>query len=139
MRAVVMGIGVVVIAAIAACGAARLPAPTYVKQPTESLQEVSYPPPPARVELVPDAPNGSAVWIDGEWTWQGKRWAWKPGRWIAPPADAAFSPWTSVRDKAGLLYVAEGKWRDKQGRELPDPKPLAVANTRGGHVTVCLE
>jgi hypothetical protein len=118
-----------------ACASARLPAPTYVGQPTDALQQVDYPPPPARVELVPAAPpSGSAVWIDGEWTWQGRRWAWKPGRWIAPPAEAAYSPWTSIRDKPGRLYVAEGKWRDRQGRELPDPAPLTVGRTRGGQV-----
>lgn len=120
---------------VVACGAARLPAPPYVGQPTDALQEVEYPPPPARVEYVPGAPNETTVWIDGEWTWQGRRWAWKPGRWVTPPANAAFSPWTSTRDRTGTYYVAEGKWRDRQGKELPDPLPLAVGRTRGGPVT----
>ena len=75
------------------------------------------------------------MWLDGEWTWQGQRWSWKPGRWVAPPANAVFSPWTSVRDATGTLYVAEGKWRDGKGNDLPDPKPLAVAKVRGGAVT----
>lgn len=52
-----------------------------------------------------------------------------------PPANGRYSPWTSTRDKAGVFYVAEGKWRDRQGHELPDPKPLAVGKTRGGPVT----
>ena len=47
-----------------------------------------------------------------------------------PPANATYSPWTSNRDGAGNLYVAEGKWRDAQLRELPDPAPLAVSRTR---------
>jgi hypothetical protein len=54
---------------------------------------------------------------------------------VIPPANAAYSPWTSNRDGAGNLYVAEGKWRDKELRELPDPPPLAVGRTRGGAVT----
>jgi hypothetical protein len=120
--------------ALVACGASRLPAPTYVEQPTEALSPVDYPPPPARVEFVPPTPNDTAVWIDGEWIWQGRRWAWKPGRWLRVPANASFSPWTAVRDETGVLYVAEGKWRDKQGHELPDPAPLAVGRTRGGAV-----
>ena len=79
--------------------------------------------------------ESDAVWIDGEWTWQGRRWAWKRGRWLVPPPNARYSPWTSTRDKSGLFYVAEGKWRDAQGRELPDPTPIAVGRTRGGPVT----
>lgn len=119
-----------------ACGAPRLPAPTYIGQPTDALQQAAYPPPPARVEFIPDPPAPSgAVWLDGEWTWQGRRWAWKQGRWLVPPADARYSPWTSTRDKSGLFYVAEGKWRDAQGHELPDPPALAIGRTRGGPVT----
>ncbi len=119
-----------------ACGAPRLPAPTYVGQPTDALIQAAYPPPPARAEFIPDPPNdGAAVWIDGEWTWQGRRWAWRRGRWLVPPPNGRYSPWTSTRDKSGLFYVAEGKWRDAQGRELPDPTPLSVGKTRGGPVT----
>lgn len=135
MRRVALGWIVVSIAgAAAACGAARLAAPSYVAQPTDALLTADYPPPPAHVEFVPKQPNDDAVWVDGEWTWQGRRWAWKPGRWVVPPANAKFSPWTSVRDKTGVLFVAEGKWRDEKGRELADPKPLAVGRTRGGSV-----
>jgi hypothetical protein len=129
------GLSVAIAGAMLACGAARLPAPSYVGQPTEALQQVQFPPPPARVEFVPQAPNESAVWLDGEWTWQGRRWAWKQGRWVAPPANAKYSPWTATRDKLGALYVAEGQWRDADGGALPDPKALAVGRTRGGPVT----
>lgn len=121
--------------ALLACGASRLPAPDYVKQPTDSLQTATFPPPPARVEWVPEAPNDDAVWIDGEWSWQGARWAWKPGRWVAPPANAAFAPWTVVRDSQGTLYFAEGKWRDAKGAALPDPKPLVVGRPSASTVT----
>lgn len=133
--AAALALGVSLAGAVLACGASRLPAPPYVAQPTEALQEVAYPPPPARVENVPAAPNDGAVWIDGEWTWQGGRWAWKRGRWVMPPANAMYSPWTSNRDARGNLYVAEGKWRDAHRGELPDPPPLAVSKTRGGAVT----
>ena len=128
-------LGVTTAGAMLACGASRLPAPPYVAQPTEALQEVAFPPPPARVEYVPAAPKTDAVWIDGEWTWQGVHWAWKRGRWVVPPANASYAPWTSNRDRSGNLYVAEGRWRDKQLREVPDPVVLAVGRTRGGAVT----
>jgi hypothetical protein len=117
-----------------ACAAPRLPAPPYVGQPTEALQQAAYPPPPARVELIPDPPKPEAVWVDGEWTWQGRRYAWKRGRWLVAPTNARFSPWTATRDKSGLFYIAEGKWRDPQGRELPDPPPLVLGKTHGGPV-----
>jgi hypothetical protein len=129
------GLSLSLAAALLACGAPRLPAPAYVGHPTEALQEAPYPPPPARVEYIPNEPAGGAVWIDGEWTWQGRRYAWKQGRWVNPPTSARFAIWTSTRDPSGLLYLAEGKWRDAQGRELPDPQPLALGRTRGGPVT----
>lgn len=117
-----------------ACGAARLPAPPYTGHPTEALQEVDYPPPPARAEYVPTPPPAGAMWLDGEWTWQGKRWAWKQGRWVIPPAGARYSPWTTTRDRLGTLYFAEGRWRDAKGAELPDPKPVSLGRTRAGPV-----
>lgn len=129
------GLAVTIAAAMLACGAARLPAPAYVQQPTSALEPVTFPPPPARVEYVPQIPKDSAVWIDGEWSWQGRRWAWKPGRWVTPPENAKYSPWTAARDKLGNLYVAEGRWRGPDGGELEDPKPLALGRTRGGGVT----
>ena len=134
-RLLAAGVSLSIAGILLACAAPRLPAPTYVGQPTSALQEAAYPPPPGRVEYIPNLPQEGAVWIDGEWTWQGRRWAWKQGRWVMPPSGARFSPWTSTRDKTGLFYVAEGKWRDAQGRELPDPKPVALGRTRGGPVT----
>jgi len=120
---------------LAACGGS-LPRPRLVGQPTEALVPTLYPPPPARAEYVPEAPkDDAAVWVDGEWTWQGRRWAWKPGRWVVPPKGAAFSPWTTVRDETGSLFVAEGRWRDAQGKELPDPVPISTGRTRAGKVT----
>jgi hypothetical protein len=122
-----LGAGAVTALLLAAsCGAPTTPGPDYTKHPTSALIEVPYPPPPARVEVVPKQPNGNAVWIDGEWTWQTRRWAWKPGRWIAPPRNAKFAPWTTVRDQVGTLYVATGIWRDSKGQEVEEPAPLAI-------------
>jgi hypothetical protein len=119
----------------AACGMSRLPSPTYSAQPSSALEAVPFPPPPARVEIVPDKPRtAGAVWIDGEWTWAGKRWSWRRGRWIVPPRGATFSPWTAVRDKTGLLYVASGTWRDAQGQEIEEPAPIALAKSNAGAV-----
>jgi hypothetical protein len=121
--------------AMLACGARRLPGPSYVGQPQEALVQVPYPPPPARVEFVPEQPNGDAVWIDGEWVWQGRRYAWKPGRWVKPPANAAFAPWATVRDTMGSLYIAEGTWRDHGGNEVAAPTPLRSGTSTPGAIT----
>jgi hypothetical protein len=76
------------------------------------------------------------VWVDGEWIWQGRRWAWKPGRWVVPPPNAAFAPWTTVRNAEGALFVAAGAWRDHDGAEVPAPEAVAVGlATRGTTVT----
>jgi len=124
----------ITVAALAACGYSKIPRPAYVGQPSSSLVEVRYPPPPARVEIVPDPPREGAVWIDGEWTWRGQRWAWKRGRWVMPPPDAAFAPWTSVRNGDGTLYWAEGQWRDRNGKEVPAPTVLALAHASPGEI-----
>jgi len=136
VAAVVMG-GIAVASAVLACGAERLPAPPYVGQPTSALVRVPYPPPPARVEQVPPAPAGAqrAVWLDGEWVWEGRRYAWKPGRWVRAPEQGAFSPWTTVRDREGTLYLAQGAWRGPDGRELAPPPLLRTGGARPGSIT----
>lgn len=110
-----------------ACGPPRLPAPPYTRHPTSALEEVPYPPPPARVEAIPRRPKVErSVWIDGEWTWQTRRWVWKSGRWVKPPSGARFAPWTTVRDRIGTLYFAGGTWRDAASAEVAEPEPLAI-------------
>lgn len=125
--ALAMGVSMGMLAA-SACGSSDLPAPAFVQQPTSALSQIPYVPPPPRIEYVPEKPKtGGVVWIDGEWVWQGQRWAWKRGRWVKPPTNAAFAPWTTVRDKAGTLYMAQGAWRDRFGVEVPEPEPVALA------------
>lgn len=121
--------------AMLACGMRRLPAPSYTGQPQEALVQVPYPPPPARVEFVPEQPDGNAVWIDGEWVWQGRRYAWKPGRWVKAPPNASFAPWATVRDTMGSLYIAEGTWRDPKGNAIAAPTPIKVGAASPGSVT----
>lgn len=134
-KVLVVGTCLGIAVAVFACGSARMPAPSYVQHPTSALLPAAYPPPPARVEFVPEEPKAAgAVWIDGEWTWQGRRWSWKQGRWVLPPANASYAPWTMTRDTLGNVYVAEGRWRGPNGEELDDPKPLAVGRRSAGSV-----
>jgi hypothetical protein len=108
--------------------------PTYVPQPTAALVEVTMAPPPARVEMVPDLPSSTAVWVDGEWVWRRSRWAWLPGRWVEQPAGVALSPWVFVRAPDGSLWYAPGVWRDKTGAPIDSPRALAVASVESGAV-----
>lgn len=120
--------------ACGSCGSPRTPAPPFTQHPTSALVEVPYPPPPARVEIMPKPPREDAVWIDGEWVWQGGRWAWRAGRWVVVPPGVAFAPWTTVRASNGTLYFAEGTFRDGHGVSVPEPPPLAAGKARGGTV-----
>lgn len=121
-------------AALLACGASRTPEPSFVAHPTSALVEVPYPPPPARVEVVPAQARKDAVWLDGEWVWQGRTWAWRTGRWVVPPSGAAYAPWTTVRSDGGILYAAEGRFRRRDGTEVEPTLVLTSGRARGGPV-----
>lgn len=111
------------------CGT-RLPGPTTGPHPAGSTNyvEVPYPPPAARVEVVPPHPReANAVWVDGEWSWQGKRWVWLPGGWVAPPPGAYFAPWLVYRLDNGRLLFAPGAWHATKGEKLPNPLVLEAA------------
>lgn len=78
--------------------------------------EVPYPPPPARVELIPAQRDPAQVWVDGQWDWDLREWVWHRGEWTTPPsADAYFTPWTTVRSSDGRLYFVPATWRNAAG------------------------
>jgi hypothetical protein len=110
------------------CACARtLPGPRIGPQPDSAFIEVPYPPPPARVEVIPARPRAGAVWTDGQWLWLGDRWVWSPGGWVAPPAGAWFAPWAVARASDGRLRFAPPSWHAADGREIPAPALLAPA------------
>ena len=114
---------------VSACGS-RFPTPPTGPHPAGSTNfiDVPFPPPPARVEVVPPAPRDpGAVWVDGEWAWQGKRWAWLPGGWVVPPRGAYFAPWLVYRLDNGRLLFAPGAWHAAKGDRLPNPVVLDAA------------
>jgi len=108
--------------------------PPYDPQPESALIEVTLPPPPGRVEVIPAAPIRDAVWIDGEWGWRGHKWGWQPGYWAVTPRDAKFSPWVFVRGADGRLWTAPGVWRDARGSPTQGPAQLAVAHVDSAEV-----
>lgn len=113
----------------ASCGGVpSLPRPVFAAHTSSDLFVIPAPPPPAKVEIVPDRPSAKgAVWIDGEWTFRGRRPRWRRGRWVVPTQGTRFAPWTSVRGPDGKLWYAHGKWVDGAGVELPSPPVVAEA------------
>jgi hypothetical protein len=118
------------------CGSSLPEPPLAEPMPVraEKAVEVPYPPPPARVEFVPERPRSGSVWIDGEWSWTGRRWAWTYGRWVAPPDSAKFSPWKTARSSDGTLLFVPGTWRNAAGAEITEPPPLARGRAREENV-----
>lgn len=114
---------------LCAC-AYRPPEPPSGPVPEADRIEVPYPPPPARVEVIPPQKDRREVWVDGQWEWTGKEWRWDEGAWVIPPPGAYFTPWTTEREDDGRLLFAPAAWRDPTGRPLasgpltcPEPAP----------------
>ena len=117
-------------AALAACGSS-LPRPDTGPHPAagDAYVEVAYPPPPARIEVVPSAPDAAAVWVSGEWTWQASRWVWEPGGWIDPPPNAYLAPSATLRISDGRMLWLPNAWYDRSGKRLPKPDVRVYAQS----------
>jgi len=98
---------------LAGCGASKLPLPEIGPHVREAPVVVPYPPPAARVEIVPEKPGKRAVWIDGEWLWERRRWVWKAGRWELPPEDSYWAPPVTIRQADGTLAYFAGGWKKR--------------------------
>jgi hypothetical protein len=105
-----------------------LPHPPYAPQSTDALVVLASPPPPGRVERVPNRPFGADAWVQGEWIQRAGRWSWLVGRWVKTPNGARYSPWVLVRATDGTVYYAASSWKDVRGAPLPEPPGLAFAS-----------
>ncbi|MFT3776182.1 MAG: hypothetical protein QM820_63370 [Minicystis sp.] len=123
----------------AACSGS-LPRPPSGPVPKDAFtDEVPYPPPAARVEVITKRTNERAVWVDGQWEWDGETWKWLSGRWMLPPPGAYFTPWTAVRRPDGRLFFARATWRSRDGKPLDfgfghDVCPPGTAAPQGSQV-----
>lgn len=81
-------------------------------------QRVGFPPPPARVEVLPLQRRDECAWRDGHWEWDGQGWRWSPGAWVVPPPGCYYAPpeshWVRMGGSAQLFYRAP-RW-------YPDPE-----------------
>jgi hypothetical protein len=99
--------------ALVGCGY-TVPTPKTGPHENEEPIEVPFPPPPARVELIPKPPVGkekSAVWVDGAWEWKVHRWVWLAGQWEVPQANTYYAPPTTIRLSDGSLKYFPGAWK----------------------------
>ncbi len=112
------------IVTLLSCGGSVLPVPPIGPHMNEEAVLVPYPPPAARVEIVPPKPpelDGDAVWVDGEWQWKGRRWIWQGGQWQIPVEGGYWAPATTVRLPDGKLAYFAGTWKSKEGAEAAKP------------------
>jgi len=130
----VSGLGLLITLGLVGC-ADSLPLPPYAPQTTDALSAIRFPPPPGRVEHIPNRPSGANAWVDGEWLLRKARWVWRVGRWVRAPAGARYSPWVIARAPDGTAYYAPGAWKDTGGAPLAEPSALAFATAGSGAVT----
>jgi len=97
---------------LAACKQST-PDPKLGPHTDEEPVTVPYPPPPARVEIIPSPPAElkKPVWIDGEWQWRSRRWVWQAGKWEVPVAGGYYAPAATVRLADGTLVFYKGTWK----------------------------
>lgn len=115
---------------ITAC-ARTVPHPPYVAQTTSALTAIPLPPPPGRIETIPERPSGADAWVDGEWVLTHDRWLWVLGRWVRVPPGLKYAPWVTVRSSDGTLYYAPSIWVNASGTQVDAPPSLATATASG--------
>lgn len=122
---------VLIVVAVAAVGCGfTVPTPKTGPHESEEPIEVPFPPPPARVELIPKPPEAKkkvAVWVDGAWEWKGHRWVWLAGDWEVPQPNSYYAPPMTVRLSDGTLAYFPGAWKGVAG--APEAAPLPAAPT----------
>jgi hypothetical protein len=115
---------------ISACGPASLPRPERTQVVVDDYVPVPFGPRPPPVEIVPAAPRGDAVWVDGTWEWNNDRYRWTPGAWVVAPPGAKHAHWVTVRRDDGQLFFAASSWKDATGAAVADPPALVRARSR---------
>jgi len=106
-------LAIVGVLALTACDQS-IPTPRLGPHSNEEPVTVPYPPPPAKVEVIPSPPQElkNPVWIDGEWQWKGRRWVWQAGQWELPAAGGYYAPPTTLRLADGTLLYYPGTWKE---------------------------
>ena len=112
-----------------------LPLPSQTVPPEESWVDVPYPPPAALTELVTEAPEPRAVWMDGGWVWRGRYYVWERGGWVVPARNLRFSPWRVRYLPGGQAQFARSQWIDEHGERVRPLVPQKAAAIPPNEVT----
>lgn len=107
---------------------------------TSQGARVPYPPPPAKVEVVPLRRRDECLWRDGFWMFKGAGWRWTPGAWVIPPLDCTYTRsetrWVKEGGNAKLFYFPPEWQPEEPGGKCEEPKscssllPESKAKTR---------
>ncbi len=76
---------------------------------------IGVPPPPVRVEVVPE-PRPGLVWAPGYWRWEGNLHVWEAGHWL--------------EERPGHRWVPE-HWEERGGRHHFHPGRWEPVHERG--------
>lgn len=95
----------------------------------KDIRSVSHPPPAALPEVVPDAPDDRAVWVDGYWRWAGTQWVWLRGGWVHLQAGDRMYPARFWYTAEGGMRFAERRYMDGRDQELKRPAIIKAAAT----------
>ena len=108
-----------------ACGAGVDLVPTGPHRLDAPQLPVAEPPPPSKVETIPDQPRSECRWLDGRWEYAASEWQWLPGAWVVPPEGCHFAGATTAWATgmgSDVLYFRPGQWvHESPGQNCPEP------------------
>jgi hypothetical protein len=102
----------------APASAARLPKSLAEEKATEealrahvrpAARLMATPPPAARAEVKPPAPDAHSVWVPGHWAPEAGEWKWTAGQWSTPATPV--SVWIEAKYDAKTKQWSPGYWQ----------------------------
>ncbi len=93
---------------------------------------VPYPPPPAKVEVLPLQRNDECRWRGGYYAWRETGWLWIRGEWVFPPEGCYYAPpdtkWEKRSGRPVLIHRTP-EWYPEMGEERC-PEPLSCTSLK---------
>ncbi len=94
--------------------------PYYADQQPAYIVVADAPPDTTVVEVIPESPGPSYIWVGGYYSWGGSRYVWQRGRWAVPPS--GFGIWVApTYDRNQHRYLA-GHWQSRGGQPSRDTR-----------------
>lgn len=93
---------------------------------------VSFPPPPAKIEVIPLRRRDDCLWRDGYWEQRSGAWVWVKGAWLEESQDCSYAPpvtrFESTPAGKTLVY-RKGEWfrRDDSKTACDVPAPCTTS------------